>query len=470
MYNNGFILFLSAGIEYPVKISQIPRFEKQNSIRINVFGYDESEKNTHIFPRYVSEFDFDKTVNLLLISNEMRSHYILIKDLDALLRDRTKHHGGMKFCLRCLQCFSTKVLLESHIKMCSRKKIQKTVMPTDTLLKFSNYKYKEPNTITIYADFEALLVPYKQLVGRKTQLTHKHVPCGYGYTVVSPHTHLNKPVKIYRGEDCADRFIIDMLKEYEEVKDILNGNVPMTFNDKDKIAFKRAKTCSICLKDLDWGDSKNYVVRDHCHVTGRFRSAVHNECNLKLQMQRRLVIIFHNGKGYDFHFLIESLAKFTDVSEIDVIANTTEKFTRIKTPNFVFHDSLNHLSTSLDELAKNLRDKGEEYFPLIKAEFPKRSQFKAALTKGIYCYNYMTDFSKFDERIPDAEAFYNDLTDEELSDTEYARLEYMCRLYKIATLGDLHDHYLKVCSTYFNLLLYFCNNLGYLFFYVIIFA
>ena len=210
----------------------------------------------------------------------------------------------MKFCVRCLQSFTTKVLLDSHMKLCSKKQIQKTTLPADTLLKFSNFKYKEPNTITIYADFEALLVPYNKVVGGRTQLTHKHIPCGYAYIVVSPHENLNKPVKIYRGEDCADRFIKDMLEEYDNVKDILNGNVSMIFDSNDKVRFENSTKCSICLKSLDWLDTKNYVVRDHCHVTGKFRAAVHNECNLKLQMQRYLIIIFHNGKGYDYHFLL----------------------------------------------------------------------------------------------------------------------------------------------------------------------
>ena len=85
------LILIIVGIDYPVKISQIPKFEKQNEIRVNVFGYDEKEKNTHIFPRYVSDFDFKTTVNLLLISNGVQSHYILIKSLNALLQNKTNN-------------------------------------------------------------------------------------------------------------------------------------------------------------------------------------------------------------------------------------------------------------------------------------------------------------------------------------------------------------------------------------------
>ena len=259
------------GISYPVKINQIPKFEQQNKIRVNIFGFDCVEKNTCIFPRYISNNVYENTVNLLLISNDQRSHYILIKNINGLLRNKTNHGSGMKYCLRCLQNFSSPKLLEIHTLMCAKKEIQTTTMPTENTMKFTNYKYMKYNIITVYVDWEALLVPYSHDVGEKTELTHKHVPCGYGYKVVSPYKHLNKPVKIYRGEDCADRFIEDMIREYKEVEHILTGNVPMIFTEEDEIKFKNSKICRVCNKPLDWCDKKNYVVRDHDHVTGKYR-------------------------------------------------------------------------------------------------------------------------------------------------------------------------------------------------------
>ena len=42
-------------------------------------------------------------------------------------------------------------------------------------------------------------------------------------------------------------------------------------------------------------------VRDHCHVTGKFRGAAHNKCNLELRIPRKLPIIFHSLQEYDGH-------------------------------------------------------------------------------------------------------------------------------------------------------------------------
>ena len=54
---------------------------------------------------------------------------------------------------------------------------------------------------------------------------------------------------------------------------------------------------------------KNYQkVRDHCHVTGKYRDAAHSLCNLKLNVPNEIPIVFRNGSNYDYHFVIKELA------------------------------------------------------------------------------------------------------------------------------------------------------------------
>ena len=49
---------------------------------------------------------------------------------------------------------------------------------------------------------------------------------------------------------------------------------------KEKERFQLANSCSICDKLFDVGDEK---VRDHCHITGKYRGASHWSCNINLK-------------------------------------------------------------------------------------------------------------------------------------------------------------------------------------------
>ena len=58
--------------------------------------------------------------------------------------------------------------------------------------------------------------------------------------------------------------------------------------------------CWICKKLTDDDDEK---VRDHCHITGKFRGAAHWSCNINLRLTKNLPVIFHNLRGCDSHLI-----------------------------------------------------------------------------------------------------------------------------------------------------------------------
>ena len=60
--------------------------------------------------------------------------------------------------------------------------------------------------------------------------------------------------------------------------------------------YNNSHICWICKQELN-ADK----VRNHCHVTGKFRGAAHNKCNLELRIPRKLPIIFHSLQEYDGH-------------------------------------------------------------------------------------------------------------------------------------------------------------------------
>ena len=97
-------------------------------------------------------------------------------------------------------------------------------------------------------------------------------------------------------------------------------------------------------------------VRDHCHITGKFRGAGHKECDSKLKIPTKLPNVFHNFEGYDGHLIFRELNDFKDI-DIQVIPKSNEKYMSIiVNRNIIFLDSLQFLKASLDNLAGNLQD------------------------------------------------------------------------------------------------------------------
>jgi len=75
----------------------------------------------------------------------------------------------------------------------------------------------------------------------------------------------------------------------------------------DRKAFHGATGCYIC-----GGELGNDRVRDHCHITGRYRGAAHNVRNLKLRIypnETKVPVVFHNLRGYDGHLIRSALGK-----------------------------------------------------------------------------------------------------------------------------------------------------------------
>ena len=67
-------------------VKQINKIEKQNNIRINLFGYEEKQK----FPIYISQQKFQDHMELLLINKDEKNHFVLIKNFNKFMFNQTK--------------------------------------------------------------------------------------------------------------------------------------------------------------------------------------------------------------------------------------------------------------------------------------------------------------------------------------------------------------------------------------------
>ena len=214
------------GIEFPVSQKHYNKVEKQNSIRINVFGYE----NGQPFPIHISKETFEDQMNLLLTTKDEKKHYVLIKDFNAFMYNQSKHKERMHFYMYCLQCFSSERILANHVNNClTINGAQAINMPKqgENILKFNNFHKQLPVPFVIYADFEAIT---KKVQGCKqseemekdkdrrsyTEAYQTHKDCGYGYKVICCYDDkYSKYTCIYRGENAVYKFMEKMLKKVE---------------------------------------------------------------------------------------------------------------------------------------------------------------------------------------------------------------------------------------------------------------
>ena len=464
-------------IEFPVTTKQYNKIEKQNKININVFSYEEKQP----YPIYISKEKYEDHMELLLITKDKNKHYVLIKDFNKFMYNQTKHKERKHFCMHCLQCFSSERVLNNHKDNCIQiNGTQAAKMPDkdNNILKFNNFHKQQPVPFVIYADFEAIT---EKISGCKpnndksyTEAYQKHTDCGYGYKVVCSYDDkYTKPVQIYRGEKAVYKFMEAMLEEVKyckkTMKTCFNKLLKMTKDDEDK--FKKAKGCHICDKEYT---EKDIRVRDHCHITGQYRGSAHQECNLKLRVcpeEIKIPVVFHNLRGYDSHFIMQEIGAIVKnhayinkkgekkQMNINAIPKNMEKYMAFMLGNHLtFLDSFKFMSSSLENLVKNITKCGKcipckninkacitPNYTNIKytTEAFQTDKLKLMAQKGVYPYDYMDSFDKFNEKLPTKEDFYSILNDEHISNEDYKHAQNVWNTFNLKNMGEYHDLYLK---------------------------
>ena len=117
----------------------------------------------------------------------------------------------------------------------------------------------------------------------------------------------------------------------------------MTIEDEEND--QNSENCWMCDQKIIINKDK---VRDHCHITGKFRGTAHRECDSKLRIPSKMPIIFHNLERYDGHLIFRELNSFKDI-DIQVTPKTDERYMSIiVNNNIIFLDSLQFCIASLD--------------------------------------------------------------------------------------------------------------------------
>ena len=133
---------------------------------------------------------------------------------------------------------------------------------------------------------------------------------------------------------------------------------------------------------------------------------------------------------------------------LDCIPNTMEHYISFSMGKLQFIDSYRYMASSLESLVHNLDDMSS---PLLQDQFRNVCTLEALLEevlplltqKGHYPYAYMDSFTKFEETsLPPQDAFFNDLTQEPLTQEAYQHAPQVWEKMGCQDMGDDHDVYL----------------------------
>ena len=373
-------------------------------------------------------------------------------------------------------------------------------------MSITNYHKQMKAPYVIYANFECVLEKIDgcepSLDASFKLKTEKHEPCGFSYIAVRSDGKLFGPFP-YRGRDAVYVFLSWLQNHEREMREDMANKRPLVMTPEDWKNHRKATDCHICTKSLVkdlfldsisvyapetgkycgqsqrsccFAAMKSYTgprrerqpkdaidwwivntqetclfcadpllvanfkdsVKDQDHMTGKYRGAAHNECNFKLKLNAKtdpIPIIFHNMKNYDSHLLMQAMARVQ--GEIKCIPTNTEKYISFSLGNLRFIDSLNFMQSSLDKLVK-----GSDEFPIMQKTVSEENKRQPLQKKGIYPYEYMNSFERFDEKqLPEKEKFYSSLSGKGITDEEYAHAQEVWATFGCQTLGNYHDMY-----------------------------
>ena len=452
-------------LQFPVTPNQIPVFERNNpTIAIHCLSYDTEKKSFSILYLSPEMCERQHKITLLLLDSPdgQKKHFVWVKNLSRLIAAEYTHRERHHVCLSCLQVFSSKRVLDEHTPNCRIHSPQQCVYPQGdkAKLSFVSHHTEFPFDFYLVGDFEVFLKPGDDTNAGETQqqqtIVSAHVPSGFCLYRVSPHEEFYTPPFTYSGGDTMEKFFDRVFEEANTISDILSRDVPMSpLSRNEQAEHDRATVCRNCKVAFS---SQNPKTRHHSHVTGRYLFPACCNCNLALKPRRcrsredyLVPVVFHN-LNYDAHFALQFFRKEyteyktrsgkTAYADVEVIPLNGERNLLIRIANVVFVDSFQFLATSLDNLVKIMRKSGLENFAHTAKHFGHEEIF---YQKGIFPYDYMTDEAKFEETaLPAKSAFYNRLSEEEVSDEEYERAQKIWLHFSMTSLKQYHDFYLTL--------------------------
>ena len=212
------------------------------------------------------------------------------------------------------------------------------------------------------------------------------------------------------GYDNVDWFVDEVIKlENKMTFYFKNTKKDIIMTEKNEEDFRNDNICRFCEKIIE-----SDKVRDHCHLTGKYRGPSHGKCDINVTQDQSNFIpfIFHNFSNYDCHMFFKKLVdKKNDKVTFDIIPKTNEEYIFVTYGCIRFIDSYRFLSSGLDSLVKTLVDNSNKTLGDLKKE----------IVDNDYILNIITDIGEYNRTIKDLKKDYSN----KINGLEEASLDYM---------------------------------------------
>ena len=232
-----------SGVKYPVDIKDIGKFEHQDNISANVYGYEDKK----IFP-------------LFIIYHCWRNiAYVSVKDLRKLVSSQYNNNYHKKyFCQYFLHGCTSEKVLKNYLGRCKLHKAQRIKLPEADnkkgrdKVKFPKTEYQLRLPFVIYADFESVLCKRdlcEPSSSKSFTIQHQqHVPCGScNYVKRSDGGYFETP-QVNIGDDAAEKFLDQVFAAATICRQHL-VKIPMKrLTQEQWREYINATNCSICTK------------------------------------------------------------------------------------------------------------------------------------------------------------------------------------------------------------------------------
>ena len=191
------------GVAFPVLFRSIRRFESRNQISVNVLAVE--DKQIYICRK---GGDYDRIVNLMLITENNCKLYIAIKSLSRLVsKQNSKHKEVQHFCMNFLQGFREECSRDEHIGYCKNNEVVHIEMPhKKPIIEYSDGQFQFKVPFIMYADFESILEPIQGNLSSMRGV-NIHTPSGWCIYSKFAYGKIMNPLKQYRGKDGVSKIL-----------------------------------------------------------------------------------------------------------------------------------------------------------------------------------------------------------------------------------------------------------------------